>query len=274
MRLLACAFSVVLGAASVGSAWAQPEPPPPPPATEDEPLTPGDDGEPAPSAPAPPPPPPAPAPSLQQPAPPPAPPPGPPPAGAPYPGGQQPYWGPPPPPVLPPLEPEEPSCCRIGIRFDPFDLIFRRLSFQAELKLWGPLSIEVEPSWIFASATENLDTTGGALQGNFLVYFTGTALRGFYAKAIVGFEAFEATVTDPQLKVSTSEDIASPILGLGIGSSAVFGDEVGFNLAGGIGIGFAIAEKKVVRAGNYEVSFYDKSSIVQLLASLGLGVAF
>jgi hypothetical protein len=208
------------------------------------------------------------------------PPTGPPPlAQPPYPQGQ---WGAPPPgpPPPPPLEPEEPSCCRMGIRFDPFDLIFRRLSFQAELKLWGPLSIEAEPSWIFASATENLDTNGGALQANFLVYFTGEALQGFYAKAIVGFEAYEATLTDPGRSESkeddivASEDLVSPILGLGIGSSAVFGDEVGFNLAGGVGIGFALAEATTLSAGRYEVSFYDKASIIQLIASLGLGVAF
>ncbi len=160
------------------------------------------------------------------------------------------------------------------MRFDPFDLLFRRLSFQAELVLWGPLSIEAEPSWIFAAATENLDLSGGALQGNFLVYFTGKALEGFYAKAIVGFEAFEATVTDPELEIEVSDDIASPILGIAIGSSTVFGEEVGFNLAGGIGVGFATAESKVLRAGRYEVSFYDKASVVQLLGSLGLGIAF
>lgn len=282
MRVIACALALtsVLAGARVSRAQETPEPVPP---AEDEPDATGEE-EPDAPAPAPqpaaPPPMPAPAPAPVSP---PSPPPGPPPAGAPY-GGPyagppyaqpgQPYWGPPPPPGPPPLEPEEPDCCRFGIRFDPFDLIFRRLSFQAEVKIWGPLSIEAEPSWIFGSATENLDTQGGALQGNFLVYFTGTALRGFYAKAIVGFEAYQATLTDPDLKIENTADIASPILGLGIGSSAVFGDDLGFNLAGGIGIGFATAEKKVLRAGNYEVSFYDKSSIVQLLASLGLGIAF
>jgi len=282
MRAPSCALAAVVALAHASAAWAQPpseepdepssppaEPPALPAPLEPAPVDPGPVEPPLAPPPAAPPAPQAP-PVAPQPYP--SPYYGPPPPGA-YPQGQ-PYWGPPPPPGPPPLEPEEPSCCRVGIRFDPFDLLFRRLSFQAEVKLWGPLSIEAEPSWIFAAATENLDTKGGALQGNFLVYFTGTALRGFYAKAIVGFEAYEATVTDPDLKVEKSADIASPILGLGIGSSAVFGDEVGFNLAGGIGIGFATAETKVLRAGRYEVSFYDKASVVQLLASLGLGVAF
>ncbi len=288
MRAALCASALVVCSLFAGSALAQGAPPPSAAAPEDDAPAPAPE---PPTSEAPPPAQPTPAPGVT-PAAPPAqapttqpptaqppyvqqPPGGPPPAMQPYPQTQQPYWGPPPPPQgPPPLTPEEPSCCRFGLRFDPFDLLFRRLSFQAELKLWGPLSIEAEPSWIFASATENLDTKGGALQGNFLVYFTGEALQGFYAKAIVGFEAFEATVTDPDLEIETSEDIASPILGLGIGSSAVFGDEVGFNLAGGIGIGFALAESKTVRAGRYEVSFYDKASVVQLIASLGLGVAF
>lgn len=160
------------------------------------------------------------------------------------------------------------------MRFDPFDLLFRRLSFQTELVIWGPLAIEAEPSWIFGSSTEYLDMSGGALQGNFLVYFTGRALNGFFAKASVGFEKFSATLTHPSGKVSATEEIATPILGLGIGSSNVFGDEYGFNLAGGVGIGYATADKVSLKVPGYEVVFYDKGSAIQLLASLGLGFAF
>lgn len=160
------------------------------------------------------------------------------------------------------------------MRFDPFDLLFRRLSFQAELALWGPLSIEAEPQWIFGSSTDHLDTQGGALAGNFLVYFTGRALEGFYAKATVGFEKFTATLTDEELAITTEKDVASPILGLSIGSSTVFGDEYGFNLAGGVGIGFATAEMVELRAGRWVATFYDKEGAIQLIASLGLGFAF
>lgn len=160
------------------------------------------------------------------------------------------------------------------MRFDPFDLLFRRLSFQAELALWGPLSIEAEPQWIFGSPSENLDTTGGALAGNFLVYFTGRALDGFFAKATVGFERFDATITDPELQLEQTKTVTSPILGLSVGSSTVFGDDFGFNLAGGVGIGYATADKVELSAGRYSTIFYDKASAVQLLASLGLGIAF
>lgn len=216
----------------------------------------------------------APPPGVQQPPPGYAPPPYPPPQpyGAyPYPYPYVPPVGPPP----PPLPPKDPSCCRIGIRFDPFDLIFRRMSFQAEVGIWGPFSLEVEPSWIFGSSTENVDTKGGALAGNFLVYFTGRYLRGFYVKASVGFEKYEATLTDEQLKKTATADVASPVLGIGIGSSTIFGnDDVGFNLAGGVGIGFATADPVTLQAGRYQVVFYENSPSISLLASLGLGVAF
>lgn len=200
------------------------------------------------------------------------PPPGqPPPYAYPYPYPYVPPVGPPP----PPLPPEEPTCCRIGVRFDPFDLIFRRLSFQAEVGIWGPFSIEAEPSWIFGSPDENIDTKGGALAGNFLVYFTGRYLRGFYVKASVGFEKYEATVTDEQLHKSSTGDVASPVLGIGIGSSTIFGnDDVGFNLAGGVGIGFATADPVTITAGRYTVVFYENSPTISLQASLGLGIAF
>jgi hypothetical protein len=177
-------------------------------------------------------------------------------------------------PALPPLEPEEADCCRFALRFDPFELVFRRMSFQGEIRLWGPLSLEIEPSWIFGSPSENLDARGFAMQSNLLVYFSGVALEGFFLKGTAGFESFEATVTDPELGVSSSADVSSPIFGLGLGSSNLFGDRVAFNFSGGLGVGFATAEKVTITAGRYEVSYYDKAGAIQLLGSIGLGVAF
>ncbi len=205
-----------------------------------------------------------------------------PPSGYPPPYGYpQPVYGPPPPyqppvgPPPPPLPAREASCCRFGVRFDPFDLLFRRLSFQAEVGIWGPFSVELEPTYIFGSPAENLDTTGGALLGSVLVYISGQYLEGFFAKASVGFEAYEAVLTDEALQLEAREDISTPLFGISIGSSTVFGgDDIGFNLAGGVGIGFATAEAVTLRAGRYETIFYDKSSSIQLLASLGLGVGF
>ncbi len=144
MRAPSCALAAVVALAHASAAWAQPpseepdepssppaEPPALPAPLEPAPVDPGPVEPPLAPPPAAPPAPQAP-PVAPQPYP--SPYYGPPPPGA-YPQGQ-PYWGPPPPPGPPPLEPEEPSCCRVGIRFDPFDLLFRRLSFQAEVKLW------------------------------------------------------------------------------------------------------------------------------------------
>jgi len=170
------------------------------------------------------------------------------------------------------------------VRADPFDLIFRRLSFQGEIAIVGPLTFEVEPSWIWGSPIEDVDASGFALSGNVGVYFSGKPLKGFFLKAHAGFETFEATLTHPDTGTSTSEQVGSPIFGALIGSSTVFGRNGGFNLSGGIGIGVATAETVTLTVPGgtvggqpvrgLEISYYDKAGRIQLLGNLGLGVAF
>jgi hypothetical protein len=193
------------------------------------------------------------------------------------------YGGPPEgPPPPPPREKREPSCCRYAIRYDPFDLIFRRATFQAEVGIIGPLSIEVEPSWIWGSPREFVEESGFGIAANIGLYVSGKYLKGFFVKGHVGFETFEATLTHPDIDgQSDSENISAPIVGLLIGSSNIWGnDDVGFNLSGGIGIGVAIADKtSLVVPGDATVDgiqtdYYDKAGIIQLLGNLGLGVAF
>jgi hypothetical protein len=199
---------------------------------------------------------------------------------APQPGGYAQGWngtptpGPGPLPVLAPLEPEEPEGFRVGLRFNPLDLLFRRVTFQGEVAIWGPFSAEIAPSWIFGSPTENLDTTGFALQASLSGYISGQALDGFFIRGIAGFETFTATLTDPGLNVSATKEVGSPIFGIGLGSSSLFGDGVAFNLSGGLGVGFATGDAVTITAGRYETVFYDKTSAIQLLSSLSLGVAF
>lgn len=196
---------------------------------------------------------------------------------------QQPYpqqAGPGPGPPAPP-PPKKSTCCRFAIRFDPFDLLFRRLSFQGEVAIIGPLAIEVEPSWIWGSGADNVDAHGFAIAGNVAFYLTGRAPQGFFIKATAAYENFVAVVTNPDYKQSqASARIASPIFGGMIGSSTVFGKNWGFNISGGIGIGAATAgSQKIAAPGKgdipaYVVKFYDKGSVIQLLGSLGLGIAF
>jgi len=185
--------------------------------------------------------------------------------------------GPEPPPPPPP-----PKCCRWSARVNPFDLLFRRLSFEAEVAIWGPLAIQISPTWIFGSGTENLDASGWALAGDVGVYFEGKALRGFWLKGHVGYESFDATVTHPVFTdVSTTQNVSSAIVGGMIGNTTIFGRDGGFSLSGGIGIGVAladpvtiIAESKNPGVQSVGVTFYDKEGSIQILGTFGLGVTF
>ncbi|HSN97428.1 MAG TPA: hypothetical protein VLS89_03985, partial [Candidatus Nanopelagicales bacterium] len=107
-----------------------------------------------------------------------------------------------------------------------------------------------------------------------------TPMRGFWLKGYAGFESFEATVTHEQDESATgSGNVNSGIVGGMLGSSSVFGRNGGFNLSGGIGLGVALADPKEItvtsdRFGPQTVVFYDKTSKLQLLGSVSLGVAF
>jgi hypothetical protein len=214
------------------------------------------------------------------------------PYGQPY--GQQGYgygYGPPPGPPPPP-KPPAPSCCRWSVRFDPFDLLLGRLSFQGEVAIIGPLAIEIEPSWIWGTPSQDLDESGFAFGGNIGIYFD-RPLRGFFLKAHLGYESFEATfepeLTGPGLEGvpeenrKTTKQISSAIVGLMLGSNSVIGPNNGRNggfvISGGIGIGVALAEPvtltvEPVPDNRFTATYYEGIGKIKLLGSLGLGVAF
>ena len=185
------------------------------------------------------------------------------------------YSPPPPPPPAP-----KPTCCNYSVRFNAFDLIMRRATFEGEMKVIGPLTIGVTPSWIWGDPRENLDAGGFAIAGNVSVYFEGQALRGWFLRGHFGYESFTAEITEPTTLAHASARVKSPILGGMIGSSHVFGRNGGFAITGAIGIGAATADKQhlevVSPSGQYmnAVDFYDKAARIQLLGSFGLGVTF
>jgi len=160
-------------------------------------------------------------------------------------------------------------------------LLFRRLSFEAEVAVIGPLSVQLSPSWIFGTSTDNLEASGWALAGNVGVYFEGRALRGFWLKGHVGYESFDATLTHPvQPKAPVTKEVSSWILGGVIGNTTIFGDG-GFSLSGGIGIGVAtadpitiVAESKNPAYADAGATFYDKSGSISILGTFGVGVTF
>jgi hypothetical protein len=215
------------------------------------------------------------------------PPPGyyPPPAyGAPYGYGPPPYgYGPPVGPPPPP-PPKRATCCRFSIRYDPFDLLFRRLTFEGEVAIIGPLAIELVPSWIFGSIQDGLDARGFAIAGNIAFYPGGVPLRGFWVKAHVGWEGYHGTFTHSQAgstEGATQDEhyVSSPILGAMFGSTSVFGRNGGFAISGGIGIGVATASSVTFRAtapgfADEVLTVYDKAGRIQLLGSLSLGASF
>ncbi len=201
-----------------------------------------------------------------------------PPEGAPP--GMGPVLGPA--PALPPPPPAS-TCCRWSVRYDPFQLIFRRVALEAEVKIAGSFSIGVEPAWIWGSGTENLDEKGFQLLGFVGWTFSGPTLRGFWVRAVGGFEAFDATLTHPNFKtVTAKKSISSGIFGAMIGNSVVFGQNGGFTLSGGIGLGVATADKTELIAvspkpdiiPSARVAYYDDSGRIRLLGSLGLGITF
>lgn len=160
-------------------------------------------------------------------------------------------------------------------------MLFRRLSFEAEVAVIGPLSVQLSPSWIFGTSTDNLEASGWALAGNVGVYFEGRALRGFWLKGHVGYESFDATLTHPvQPKAPVTKEVSSWILGGVIGNTTVFGDG-GFSLSGGIGIGVATADPITIVAESNNpayadagATFYDKSGSISILGTFGVGVTF
>jgi hypothetical protein len=186
----------------------------------------------------------------------------------------------------------------MSIRVDPFDLLFRRVTLEAEWNFWGPLSAQLSPSFIFDSPAENLTEMGLDVGADFTWYVQGEAFRGFWLKAHAEYEIFGATVTNPYEiggsaagtpEASCDEDSApgtcsktidSMIVGAMVGSSIVFGEDVGFAISGGIGIGVALAESQTLEvlgtteAPGIRTTYYDKTGRIRLLGSLGLGIAF
>jgi hypothetical protein len=186
-----------------------------------------------------------------------------------------------PPPAPPPLPP---ACCRWSIRYDPFDLILRRLTIDAEVAIAGPFALALAPSWIFGSPYGGLDDKGFSVAANAVLYLSGKALRGLWVAAHVAYENHTATLANPLAAhlVGPPVRLSSAILGALFGSSLVFGQGGGFALSGGVGVGVATAGEAVITAPGdpsrgipaASATLYDGFDKVRLLGTLGLGVAF
>ncbi|HEY4120019.1 MAG TPA: hypothetical protein VGM56_19275, partial [Byssovorax sp.] len=147
------------------------------------------------------------------------------------------------------LPPPPPTCCRWSARFDPFDLVYRRLTFIGEFAVAGPFAVQIEPTWIFGSSIADTDAKGFAIAGDAVFYLGGRALRGFWLKAHGGYERYQATVTNHFVPTnSTTQTLSSGILGALFGSSLIFGRDGGFALSAGLGIGYATSPEVDITA--------------------------
>lgn len=195
----------------------------------------------------------------------------------------QPYYvpqGPPPPP------PPKPANLRWSLRFDPFELLMRRLTFQAEIAIAGPFAIEVAPSWIFGSPYSGIDEKGFTIAGNAVFYLSGQPFRGLWLKAHFAYENFSATYANPfdstGALASAPKRFGSAILGAMFGDTFVVPKSGGFALSGGIGVGVATAGKATLNAPGdptrnipgASATLYEGFDRVRILGMLGLGVAF
>jgi hypothetical protein len=187
------------------------------------------------------------------------------------------YAPPPPPPPPPPAKP-----MRWSVRYDPFDLIERRITFEGEVAVYKFFALELVPSYIFGSPYGGVSGTGFAVAGRANFYLSGEAFRGFWLKAHVGYENYSATLTNPcdATDVSAPQRLGSAILGVLFGDTWVIPRDGGFALSGGLGIAFATASKVTLTTNGSSVAepaqttLYDGFDKVRLLGSVGLGVAF
>lgn len=176
---------------------------------------------------------------------------------------------------VPEPPPPPPTTLRWSLRFDPFELVMRQLTFQGEVYVAGPFAIEVAPSWIFGSPYAGIDKKGVSIAGNAVFYLSMMGLRGMWLKAHFAYENYSAKLTDEAGGTSKSERLSSAILGAMFGDTFVIPRSGGFALSAGIGVGAATAPKKTLTTSNgVTATLYDGFDKVRLLGSLGLGVAF
>jgi hypothetical protein len=165
--------------------------------------------------------------------------------GQPPPGYGQPQQGygrgyNPPPPQQQQRIPDPPEpCCRYGIRANPLELVYGRATIEGEVKLIGPLTAVVAPSYLFrnyGTSSDGFTGSGWALAGGLGVWLNGTTMRGWFLRAIAQYE--HAALKSDYDKVS----FGTTVLGAMIGSQSIIagGKSGGLTFGGGIGVGYLV----------------------------------
>ena len=161
------------------------------------------------------------------------------------PGYGQPGYGrgynPPPPQQTKIPDPPEP-CCRFGIRANPLELIYGRATIEGEIKLVGPLTAVIAPSYLFrdyGTSADGYKAEGWALAGGLGVWLSGTTMQGWFLRAVAQYEnlGIKSEATGEKINWGVG------VLGAMIGSQSIIagGKNGGLTIGGGIGVGYVVS---------------------------------
>lgn len=210
-------------------------------------------------------------------------------------GGYGRGYNPPPPQQTKIPDPPEP-CCMFGIRANPIDLVFGRASLEGEVRLIGPLTALVTPSYVFAvpgTSSDGFKASGWQLGTGLGVYFGGRTMQGWFLRGVAQYEQITAKATNFDDKVS----IGNGVIGAIIGSQSIVagGRNGGLTIGGGIGVGYAIGgSTHALRIGKQDdlpgtaqvtcngqsysagsvVCFVPEENRFRILGSFSIGAAF
>jgi hypothetical protein len=169
---------------------------------------------------------------------------------------------------------------------DALNMLFRRLSFEGELAVWGPFVIGVEPAWIWGSQERGLEQSGFAIGADVGIYLEEKPMNGLWVKAHGGYEYFQATLRHPG-GATDSKPVSTGTVGMSVGGSLVVSPKQGgggFIIDSGFGFTVATAEAVTLSTTDFDPSlrtitpkkhiYFGGWRRVMPLASMAVGVAF
>jgi hypothetical protein len=189
-----------------------------------------------------------------------------------------------------PPQPAQPEPLFASIRANPLDLLLKRVSLEGEVAAYGPISVELSPSFAFGipgTSQYKYSATGFGLDGKVGVYFEGDALEGWFAKAVLGYHGYKAKSDYDSLSYG---DV---LLGALVGNQFFpLGSDMGLTISTSIGVGVVPGARErllvvggprtdgrqsVCNDGKARSDYYAacvSGGTLQLLGSLAVGYSF
>ncbi len=161
-----------------------------------------------------------------------------------------------------------------SVRTDIIDLIFGTGNLQIEYAVAGPLTVEIQPHYIYGAygaKNAGLDVSGGGVAFEAGVWFEGRPFRGYFLKGhletdSVKYSSGVDSITVPQF-----------IYGAKFGSQSLLGGFFAVQYSIGIGFDSKHADRSVVNDKGESVTIPDPSPLgngMILLGGLALGASF